>query len=216
MPHDTVSSRARVADYPVASLFLERWSPRAFTEEPVSRLELLTMLEAARWAASSYNGQPWRFVFAIRDTPPWQDFLSLLAPGNQVWAHRAAALVFFVSRTCIRKPGSDADEPLPTHAYDTGAASASFTLQAHLLGWAAHGMVGFDRGAAAATLAVPSDCSINAVYAVGRAGNAELLPEHPRQREHPSGRAPLGDLAFEGRFAATERPASSRVPVRAW
>jgi hypothetical protein len=76
----------RNPDYPIHEMFLNRWSPRAFTGEPITQDELLTMLEAARWAASSYNSQPWRFVYALRDTPAWDRFLNLLVPFNQSWA----------------------------------------------------------------------------------------------------------------------------------
>ena len=87
----------RTPDYPIHNMFLERWSPRAFTGQPITQQELLTMLEAARWAPSSYNSQPWRFLYALRDTPAWERFLNLLVPLNQTWAKESSALVFLVS-----------------------------------------------------------------------------------------------------------------------
>ena len=87
----TVNSRT--ADYPIDPLFLQRWSPRAFADEAISEHDLLTMLEAGRWAASSYNSQPWRFLYARRGTAHWQKFFDLLVPFNQSWTKDAAALV---------------------------------------------------------------------------------------------------------------------------
>lgn len=190
----------RVADHPIAPMFLERWSARAFTDEVIGSEDLLTMLEAARWAASSYNVQPWRFVYELRDGPHWRECLDLLVPANRTWARHAAALVFFVSRAGMHEPGSDVELPSPTHAYDTGTASGYFALQANLMGWAVHGMVGFDQGRAMRVLAVPPNHAVQAVYGVGRRGNASLLPEKLRTREHASGRLPLGRLAFRGQF----------------
>ena len=113
----------RTADYPIDPMFLRRWSPRASNAEELPERNLLTMLEAARWAASSYNSQPWRFVYARRDMPPWDRFLNLLVPANQAWAKHASALVILLSNTAMRPPGSDKDVPSPTHSFDAGTAS---------------------------------------------------------------------------------------------
>ena len=193
-------ANSRTADYPIDPMFLERWSPRAFTGEPISETDLLTMLEAARWAASSYNAQPWRFIYARRDTPHWDKFLGLLVPHNQSWAKEAAALVILVSRSLMRLPGADKDVPSPTHSFDAGTASGYFALQAHKMGWFTHGMVGFDRDRAFADLNVPEDYTVEAAYAVGRLGDPSKLPEALQAREHPSARLPLTLLAFEGGF----------------
>src|SRR5579875_2705086 len=117
------TANSRQADYPIDPMFLERWSPRAFTGEPLAESELLTMLEAARWAPSSSNAQPWRFAYARRDTPHWDRFVGLLVPRNQTWAANASALVFLISNTMMRPPGSDKDVPSPTHSLDAGTAS---------------------------------------------------------------------------------------------
>ena len=139
------TANGRTADYPIEPMFLERWSPRAFTGEAISETDLLTMLEAARWAASSYNSQPWRFIYARRDTPCWDRFLGLLVPYNRSWAKNASALVILVSNSLMRPPGADKDVPSPTHSFDAGTASGYFALQAHKMGWFTHGMVGFDK-----------------------------------------------------------------------
>ena len=195
-------ANSRTADYPIDALFLERWSPRAFTGEAISERELLTLLEAARWAPSSYNSQPWRFLYARRDTEPWPQFLGLLNAYNQSWAGNAAALVILVSKTMMLPRGADKEVPSYTHSLDAGAAWANLALQATRSGWAAHGMAGFDVSRTAAELGVPPDYRIEAAIAIGRPGDKSLLPEPLRAREEPSGRLPLSQLVCEGRFDA--------------
>ena len=188
----------RTPDYPVDPMFLERWSPRAFTPEPMSPGTLFTMLEAARWAASSFNAQPWRFIYALRDTPHWGPLLDLLVPFNRDWAKHAAALVFAVSKTKSLSPKTGEEHPSPTHSFDTGAACAFMVLQALKLGWHAHGMIGFDREHASAILSLPPGVVTEAVFAIGRLGNASQLSEALRSREKPSDRLNLTELVFEG------------------
>jgi nitroreductase len=195
-----VSANGRTADYPIETMFLERWSPRAFTGEPIDEADLLTMFEAARWAASSYNSQPWRFLYARRGTPHWNKFLNLLTPSNQLWAKDASALVIFVSNSVMRAPGAKEDTPSRTHSFDAGTASGYFTLQASRMGWFAHGMVGVDFDRAAAELKVPNGYRVEAAYAVGRRGDPSKLPENLQSREKPNDRRPLIELAFEGSF----------------
>jgi len=190
----------RKPDYPIHEMFLNRWSPRAFTGEPITQEELLTMLEAARWAASSYNSQPWRFIFALRDTPAWERFLNLLVPFNQSWAKESSALVFLVSKSTMRSPRSGNEVPSPTHSFDAGTASGYFALQASLMGWYMHGMVGFDANRAFDDLSIPKGHKVEAVYAVGRKADPAGLPEELRARELPSDRRSLEELAFEGGF----------------
>jgi nitroreductase len=195
-----ITANSRTADYPVNPIFLERWSPRAFNKEPISEADLLTMLEAARWAASSSNFQPWRFLYARRETPFWEKFVNLLLPFNQGWAINASALVIFVSNSLIRRPGSDVEVPSPTHSFDAGTASGYFALQAHMMGWFAHGMAGIERERISAELNVPKTYTVEAAYAVGRLGDPAQLSEALQAREKPSPRLPLTQLAFEGSF----------------
>ena len=190
----------RHADYPIDPMFIDRWSPRAFTGDAISELDLLTMLEAARWAPSSYNSQPWRFIYARRDTLHWEPFLSLLAPFNQSWAKDAAAIVVLVSNSMMRPPGGERDVPSHSHSLDAGAASGYFALQARKMGWYTHGMVGFDMDRAFAELDVPVGHRVEAAYAVGRLGEKGKLPETLQARELPSQRLPLAELAFDGAF----------------
>ena len=192
----------RTADHPIDPMFLQRWSPRAFASETLAEADLLTMLEAARWAPSSYNSQPWRFVYARRDTPHWNRFLDLLVPFNRSWAEHASALVILVSNSVMRPPGSDKDVPSHTHSLDAGTASGYFALQANKMGWYVHGMVGFDRERAFTELNVPVGYRVEAAYAVGRLGDPATLPDALREREHPNSRTSLAELAFEGSFRA--------------
>ncbi len=194
------TANARESEYPIDPLFLERWSPRAFTAEPIAEADLLTMIEAARWAASSYNSQPWRFLYARRGTAPWDGFLGLLAEANRSWAKDAAALLVLVSNSLMRIPGAEREVPSHSHSLDAGAASANFALQAARMGWQAHGMVGFDRERAFAELRVPQGYRVEAAYAVGRVGSPDQLPEALRAREAPNGRRPLAEIALEGGF----------------
>src|SRR5262249_35998733 len=108
-------SEVRQAEYPIDKLFLDRWSPRAMSGEEIPESELKTLFEAARWAPSSYNNQPWRVLYARRDTLNWQTFFDLMVPPNQAWAKNAAALLVFVSKETFDFNG----QPYPTHSFDT-------------------------------------------------------------------------------------------------
>jgi nitroreductase len=194
-------ANSRTADYPIDPLFLERWSPRAFSDAPISETDLLTLLEAARWAPSSFNSQPWRFLYARRNTRHWPQFLGLLSAYNQSWAKNAAALVILVSKTTLMPRGADKEVPSYTHSLDAGAAWACLALQATRSGWAAHGMAGFDVPRTATELAIPPNFRVEAAIAIGRPGDRSMLPEPLRAREQPSDRLALPELAWEGGFA---------------
>ena len=184
----------------VDPLFLRRWSPRAFDASEIPEHDLLTLFEAARWAPSAFNSQPWRFLYSRRGDDNWERFLGLLIPWNQSWAHSASALVYILSDSL---PFTDkAGEPATshTHSYDAGAAWACLALQASLMGYQAHGMSGVDFERAREELAVPERYRIEAAAAVGRVGDPATLPEKLRARETPSGRKPVDDLAFRGRW----------------
>src|SRR5215212_4851034 len=185
----------RQPEHPVDDLFLRRWSPRAFDGSEMAEEDLLTMFEAARWAPSAFNSQPWRFLYAKRGDANWQRFLSLLIPWNQGWAHSASVLIYVLSDTL---PFTDkAGEPATshTHSYDAGAAWACLALQATRLGYQAHGMSGVDFERARVELGVPQRYRIEAAAVVGRIGDPATLDEKLRAREAPSGRKPSSDFA---------------------
>ena len=193
---DGSEARGPQAQHPVDELFLDRWSPRALSGEGVSDEELLTLFEAARWAPSSYNNQPWRILYARRDTEHWDAFFNLMVEGNQAWAGDAAALLLFVSKETFDFNG----KPYPTHSFDTGAAWENLALQATMLGLVTHGMQGFDYERARAELNIPEGFRVEAMAAVGRPGDPARLPEKLREREAPSGRKPLSQIVSEGSF----------------
>jgi nitroreductase len=186
----------RKTDHPVNELFLNRWSPRAMTGEPISQAELLTLFEAARWAPSSYNYQPWRFLYAHRDTKHWQTFLGLLVEFNQSWAHNAAVLVVFIARTHFDFNG----QPAPTHSFDTGAAWENLALQGSLDGLVVHGMQGFDYERARTALNIPEGFQVEAMCAIGRPAHPGTLSEDLRAKEAPSVRRKLEETICEGPF----------------
>lgn len=193
-------SHPRQADYPIDPLFLRRWSPRAFADATMTQDELLTLLEAARWAPSGNNSQPWRFIIARRGTPAWAPMLALLKDFNQLWAQHAAALVLVLSRTRQVPPGKTEPQALPSHSFDAGAAWASLAFQAVLSGWVTHAMGGFHADRARQVLGIPEDHTLEAFVAIGRPGDPQQLPPALRERELPNGRRPLADLVADGRF----------------
>ena len=195
----------RTPSHPVDPIFVRRWSPRAFDTSPMSRADLMTMLEAARWAPSAYNIQPWRFIYALRGDESWQDFVDLLDPSNASWAARASALVFVVSDRLTPARGSGSATPSRTHQFDTGAAWAHLALQATMLGYQAHAMAGIHYDAVRERLVVPESFQIEIAVAIGRRASPETLPEELQARELPSDRLPLAGLAFAGRFGAELR-----------
>jgi nitroreductase len=187
----------RKADHSVSLVFLGRWSPRAFTGEAIPVETLLTLFEAARWAPSAYNSQPWRFVYAQRDTAAFPSFLSFLIPYNQSWAQAASALVVILSKSTFVPPGKSEAATSASASFDAGAAWASLALQAYKLGWAAHAMTGFDAEAARRVINAPADYRLEAVAAIGKRGDAATLPPHLAEREKPNGRRPVRETAFE-------------------
>ncbi len=194
------STNHRQADHEIDPIFLKRWSPRAFSEESIAAEDLFRLFEAARWAPSSYNAQPWRFIYARRDDANWASLLSLLNPFNASWAKDAAALVVIVSKPTLRVPGKDEETPNYTHSFDAGAAWGSLALQASLLGWQAHGMAGFDHQRTIDELKLPQGYRPEAVVAIGRPGDKTRLPEGLQARETPSQRDPIANYVFEGAF----------------
>ncbi|MFT8355562.1 MAG: nitroreductase family protein [Gluconobacter japonicus] len=190
----------RAPNSEVLPVILDRWSPRAYEPTDIDPQDLLGFLEAGRWAPSAYNIQPWRFIHARRNTPDWDRFLSWLIPFNRSWAENASAIVYIVSRTITISSRTGEPSPLPTHAFDAGAASVLIQLQASQAGWAVHPISGFDHDLAHAGLELPEDYQVHAALVIGRQADAGVLPEGLRQREQPSGRLPLEKIAFEGRF----------------
>lgn len=196
----SVTTNGRTAEFDADPMFLERWSPRAFTAEPMPQDVLMTLFEAAHWAPSAFNGQPWRFVYAHRETPEWDRLFDVLIPYNQMWVKNASVLMFIISDRFRHTSGGVA-QPLRSHSFDAGTAWGYLALQAHRMGWAAHGMAGFDVAKSYEALGVPEETfQVEAAIAVGRIADPSVLDEAFRAREVPSHRNPIASFAFEGTF----------------
>lgn len=195
--HAAVSAY-RKTEYPVDDVFPDRWSPRSMKPEPLTKEELMPLLEAARWAPSSFNNQPWRFVYALRGTPQFDALLGLLVEKNRSWAKSAGALVVMVSRATFEYN----NKPSRTHHFDCGSAWAYFALQGSMRGLAVHGMEGFDYERAKSELGIPEGYDVEAMCAVGHPGKKEDLPKELQAMEQPSGRKKVTEFAFEGKFKA--------------
>lgn len=198
MPEPIANTRKPA--HPVDPMFVERWSPRAFSGEEIPVETLMTLFEAARWSPSSYNSQPWRFIWARKGTPHFDAFLGLLSGMNPDWCRDAAALVFIASCETMMVPGKDEPVPSKTHSFDAGAGWMSLALQAHVMGWFTHGMVGLNFGEAATTLKVPLGFTLEAAIAIGKRGDPGKLPDGLKAREMPNDRKPLSETVFEGAF----------------
>jgi len=190
----------RKADFEIHPIFLNRWSPRAISDEELSDDELMPLFEAARWAPSSSNAQLWRFVYAKKNTPHFNKFLDFLYEGNQSWAKNAAVLVVVLSRKKMEYKEKDA----PTHTFDTGSAFMSLALEGGRRGLVIHGMAGFDYDKAKEGLNVSDQYKVEAMIAIGKRGKKEDLPEMLQEREQPSTRRPLKEIVFEGKFDSSK------------
>ncbi|RFU45058.1 nitroreductase family protein [Paraburkholderia sp. DHOC27] len=194
------TSNPRTSEYPIDNQFLDRWSPRAFTGEAIPEATLLTFFEAARWAPSCFNSQPWRFIYARRDTEHWERFLGFLNSFNQGWGQHASAIVIVLSKTTFAAPGTTEEKPAPTHSFDAGAAWGYLALQASLSGWHAHGLGGIEHDKIRKELALPDNYAIEAGVVIGKLGDKSSLPEALQAREVQSPRNPLSAIAIEGRL----------------
>jgi nitroreductase len=199
----TIETNNRKADHPIHPIFLERWSARSFTGEPMPEADLLTMFEAARWAQSASNHQPWRFSYALRIDPNWQRYVDFLVEGNQPWSQNAAALVIVASKLKTSPSDGSAPKPIYTHSLDVGAALQAFTLQAALMGYIAHPMAGIQAGKIREELGIPEEeYKVEAAIAIGRLAPREMLSERFRGREVQSQRKPMSEIVFKGNFVA--------------
>jgi len=189
-------SEHRQADHAIEPLFLDRWSPRAMSGEVIPEEDLMVLFEAARWAPSSYNDQPWCILYARRDSEHWSLFFDLLIDLNKGWARNAGVLLLFISKTTLTLNG----KPSMTHSFDAGAAWENLALQATLKGYVVHGMQGFDYERARTVLNVPDGYRVEAMVAVGKPGRKEDLSEELQKRETPNGRRPLKETICEGPF----------------
>ncbi len=202
--------RLRSPEAPVAPMFRERWSPRAFGDEPVAPETLRSLFEAARWAPSSANEQPWLFVYAAQPDDRAR-FLEAILPFNRVWAEKAPVLAFLFARKRYSQPGPFQGQTNRAAAFDAGSAWMSLALQAHLEGLSTHAMGGIDAEVAHRVTGVPSEeFTALIAIAIGTRASPSTLPEALVEREKPSPRRPLAEVAVEGRTG--NLPALERSP----
>jgi len=187
----------RKADHEINPIFLKRWSPRAMTGEVIKDSELNSLFEAARWAPSTNNEQEWRFLYESRDGVEWDTFFSLLVEGNQVWCKNASHLVVVLSRKTFIRNGKEN----PVHIFDSGSAFQNLLLEAASRSLVAHGMSGFDAKSAAEKLEVSDEFSVNVMIALGYPAEKSVFPESYQEKESPSQRKPISEIAMKGKFA---------------
>ena len=177
----------------VQDLILRRWSPRAFSDKAVSDAELKAVFEAGRWAASSSNEQPWRFLVGRKGDETYKKIFAALVEFNQNWAKNAPVLILSVAKKTFTEKGN----ANRYHLHDTGAATANLALQAAASGLHTHSMGGYDGEQARASFAIPTDYEIGAVTALGYFGDPEILPDYMLKMElAPRQRKPLEEIVF--------------------
>jgi nitroreductase len=192
-----MSAKPAETQYPVHELIRDRWSPRAFSDRPVENEALLSLLEAARWAASASNHQPWSFIVATKDNPTeYERLLGILVEFNQGWAKVAPALILAVAKV-VNDDGKENRYAF----HDVGLALGNLSLQATALGLSVHQAAGFDRDKAIAEFQIPEGYAPATALIVGYAGDPDSLPERLREREiAPRLRKPLQEFVFSGQF----------------
>jgi nitroreductase len=187
----------RIPEAEVAPEFLDRWSPRALSREPLTRGQVRSLFEAMRWAPSCFNEQPWRVVYGVAGEPEHARIADLLVDSNKLWAGHAPLLLVVFNRRSFTHNG----KPNRNAAFDAGAAWMSLALEARKLGLYAHGMAGFDTARAYSELGFDeAEYEVQAAIAVGHKGDPAELPEKLREREFPSGRNPQASFVFHGQF----------------
>jgi nitroreductase len=189
------------AEHPIHDLIRHRWSPRAFADKSLTPETLRSLFEAARWAPSSNNEQPWAYLVATKeDTDNFAKALSTLVEFNQNWAKKASALVIAVAKLAFAKN----DTPNRNAQYDVGAATALLSIEATELGLVVHQMAGFDPEKARQAFAIPAGWDPIAAIAIGYPGDPESLPQPYRDRElAPRTRKPLKEFVMSGQWGHT-------------
>jgi len=187
--------KIRPVDHDIHDLLKRRWSPRAFSDRPVEPAVMRRIFEAARWSASCYNEQPWRFIVGRRGEGRTYDHITeALAPGNQRWTHTAPVLVLI----CAKQTFTHNGKANRWHVYDAGQAAAHLTMQAMSDNVFVHQMGGFSAEKARELFHVPEDYEVVTAMAMGYPGDPEQLPEELRQSElAPGSRRPLSGTVFD-------------------
>jgi len=184
-------------DYPINDLLKQRWSPRAFSEKPVEKEKLQSILEAARWAPSAFNEQPWRFIVGIKGEKTWGMILETLLEWNRQWAGKAPVLILNLGKNTHEYKG----RKNVTFKYDTGQAVAMMVTEVVNQRLVGHQMSGFDAEKATGLFEIPGDYQAISVTAIGYYGDADALPEDMKKSEmEERKRKPLKETVFTGKF----------------
>lgn len=187
---------ARIPEYEIMPEILARWSRRAMSDEPLERDDLMKLFEAARWAPSSYNGQPWRYIYAFRGSTAWAKMYDLLDDLNRQWCDKAGALIILVSRTQFELN----ENPDISFALNAGASWENLALQGTSMGLAVRGMQDFDYHKAVDSFSIPPVYKVQMMIAVGHPGDPSNLPDRLQEREGPTQRKAISEIAFENEF----------------
>ncbi len=186
----------RTPDAAVNPMFLDRWSPRAFDPTPIPEEDVATIFEAARWAPSCFNEQPWMFVYGTSEEER-KTFIEILTEKNRIWASNAPILAILFARRTFAHGG----RPNRWAGHDCGAAWVSLAFQARMMGLYAHGMAGFSQARAYELLNVPEeDYEAMTAIAIGAYGDGDALPPEVKENEQPNNRKPLSEVAVKGKF----------------
>ena len=186
----------RKSNYKINEIILNRWSARSMSGEGLSDDELMPLFEAARWAPSSFNNQPWRFIYTKKNSEYWNKFFILLSEFNQQWCKNAAALILVISKNNF----DHNNKPSITHSFDTGAACENLALEGHSKGLVVHIMQGFDYEKAKEVFEIFNNYKVEAMIAIGKKGNKENLTENLKNKEVISDRKPLNQIVFKNIF----------------
>lgn len=187
-----------ITQAPIHDIIANRWSPRAYdANKAVSQTQIISLLEAGRWAPSCFGDEPWRFIVwdKNQDAAAWEKAFDCIVPGNQTWAKDAPVLILICADTLF----SHNQKTNRWANYDTGAAAVSLCLQATSMGLATHQMGGFDGDKTRAAFGIPEQIEMMSMLAVGYAADAETLSDELKERElAPRKRRPLGELFYDG------------------
>jgi nitroreductase len=193
-----MSKKIASTDYPIQELLKERWSPYAFQDRPVSQADLCSLFEAARWTASSYNEQPWSYLVATKENPEhFQQLLSCLDEGNQVWAKNAPVLALGITNFKFTRNNKDNKAAI----YDLGAATNNLAVEAMVLGLYVHQMIGILPDKAREQFDIPENSEAWTGIAIGYLGDPMTLPDALKERDlTPRQRKPIAQFVFSQKW----------------
>jgi nitroreductase len=196
MIDELIEEKIASTEFPVIDLIKNRWSPRAFSNEPIEEEKISSLLEAAKWAPSCYNEQPWNFILFKKENPEeFNKILNVLSPGNRLWAQNAPLIMLSVAKMNFERNNNFNRYSL----YDVGSAVTNLTMQATSMGLYVHQMAGFDSEKAQQLFKIPDGYKPVSAIAIGYYGSIENLPDEFKKSESANRkRKPVSDFAFYG------------------